>query len=187
MRGVVLAELVDYIDSTYGLEVLDHVLSSSDLSTGGAYARTGRYPHSEFNVIVSRLGKVISESPAKLARDYGRHLFRRLMLLYPEALGAGTALDFLLKLDTMVHSWVVRLYPDAEVPRFTYPPCADGELRVVYESKRGMADFAEGLIEGCLILFREKLEIRRRDLGADGCRVEFHLFPPAESSEGALS
>ncbi len=183
MRGVVLAELVDYIEATYGLEVLDRVLAISELSTGGAYARTGQYPHMEFRFIVANLGVVLSESPAKLARDYGRYLFRRLMVLFPEALSAGTAFDFLLKLDQTVHSWVRRLDVNAELPRFTYPPCAAQELRIVYESKRGMADFAEGLIEGCLLLFRESLEIRRRDLEPDGSLVEFHLFQ-ASAAQG---
>jgi hypothetical protein len=177
MRGVVLAELVDFVSATYGDARVDAVLGQCDLSTGGAYTRVGHYPAHEFHAIIAALGRDVQASPSELARAFGRYLFRRLVLLFPEALLAGTALDMLRGLDATIHATVARLYPDAELPRFRYPESAANELRLVYESKRAMADLAHGLIEGCIHLFRESLVIERHDHSVDGSCVEFILRP----------
>ncbi|MFM8467088.1 MAG: heme NO-binding domain-containing protein [Oxalobacteraceae bacterium] len=45
---------------------------------------------------------------------------------------------------------------------------ADNRMLFVYRSSRALADFAEGLIEGCVAHFGEPMHIERTDLATEG-------------------
>jgi len=51
-------------------------------------------------------------------------------------------------------------------------------MSMIYKSERGFADFAQGLIEGCINHFDEKIKIEREDLRADKTEVKFLLTKP---------
>jgi hypothetical protein len=59
---------------------------------------------------------------------------------------------------------VRKLYPDAELPRFTCRRLAPQRMEMVYRSSRPFTDFAEGLIRGCAAHFGEPIRIERHDL-----------------------
>jgi hypothetical protein len=71
---------------------------------------------------------------------------------------------------------VLKLYPDAELPRFEYITSEPGRLTIIYRSTRGFADLAAGLIDGCIEHFGENIDVQREDLsGGQGTWVRFSL------------
>ncbi len=102
--------------------------------------------------------------------------------MYPAFLAdAESALTFLANIETYVHAELQELYPDAQFPVFDCEWLGDGRLRMVYRSRRRLADLAEGLIEGCIAHFDEEITVQREDLpGDDGQVVRFELVatPP---------
>lgn len=83
-------------------------------------------------------------------------------------------------IESYIHGELRKLYPDAEFPSFECRVTGSGRLEMVYRSRRGLADLAEGLILGCASHFGETVELQREDLPArDGQAVRFSLVSRA--------
>jgi hypothetical protein len=129
------------------------------------------YDHDEILRLVGQLHRATGLPAPDLVRAFGRHLFRRFHVLYPAFFrGTDSAFDFLERVETIIHTEVRKLYPDAELPTFECTRPAPGRLAMLYRSRRPFADLAEGLIRGCIEHFGEAIEVRREDLapGPDG-------------------
>ena len=71
---------------------------------------------------------------------------------------------------------VKKLYPDAELPKFTYLQHSELEFELIYESQRDFSHLAHSLIEGCMEYFNEAFQIHREDvLGGGNTTVIFKL------------
>ena len=97
-------------------------------------------------------------------------------------------------MERHIHIEVRKLYPDAELPAFEYSRPMEGTLIMTYQSHRAMADFAEGLILGCIEHFGEPIALEREDMsGGAGTCVRFVLqstavgiSDPQRSSHAAI-
>ena len=77
-------------------------------------------------------------------------------------------------IDSHIHVEVLKLYPEASLPRFE--TIMEGDLMsMIYTSQRKMASFAQGLIEGSIEYFREDYKVSREDIKDDGSKVKFTL------------
>lgn len=177
MKGIVFREFIDMVESQFSLEVADAIISASQLSTQGAYTAVGTYPHEEMVDLVSNLSRETGIPVPDLLRHFGRHLFQRFSVVHPEhVLSHASAFELLQQLDGNIHVEVRKLYNDVELPSFTYEQLDDHSMVFVYSSHRQLADFAHGLIEGCIAHFGEPMDIGREDLSADtGARTRFTL------------
>lgn len=75
-----------------------------------------------------------------------------------------------------IHIEVLKLYPDAELPKFDVLEHTANKLVMLYESKRSMSDFAEGLMEAAVNYFNEPVTIKKESLENDGSKVKFTLY-----------
>jgi hypothetical protein len=153
--------------------MVDDIIEASDLPSGGAYTSVGIYDHAEIVALVDALSTRTGAPVPDLVKAFGHHLFGRLSALHPEFVcGIDDALDFLERVDKVIHVEVLKLYPDAMLPRFD--TTRDGHrLQMIYRSPRGMEDLAEGLIKGCLGHFAQELRMERHKR-TDGS-TEFNL------------
>jgi hypothetical protein len=104
------------------------------------------------------------------------HLLERFASSFPAFFAHDSVFDFLPRVDDTIHVEVRKLYPDAELPTFTCEQRAPGRLVMVYESQRAMADLAEGLIQGAVMHFHERVRIERDELTTAGMhRTRFTL------------
>jgi hypothetical protein len=71
-------------------------------------------------------------------------------------------------LENTIHVDVNKLYRDAETPSFIYEQDGQQTMVFIYRSRRRMADFAQGLIAGCVTHFKESITIQRDDLPPQG-------------------
>jgi hypothetical protein len=112
-----------------------------------------------------------------LVHAFGKYLFGRFVVLYPQIFeGVKSTYSLLEKVDSTIHVEVLKLYPDAELPRFECNTLEPGRLTMIYRSTRGFADLAAGLIEGCIEHFGETIDVQREDLsGGQGTCVRFSL------------
>ena len=93
------------------------------------------------------------------------------------ALAGLVMFGLLRELDSHIHREVRKLYSDAELPSFTHRQIGDDRMELVYTSRRSLADFALGLIEGCIAYFNEAIDVERVDLPEDehGAHARFTL------------
>lgn len=180
MKGIVFTELLQLVDTTLGMDACERLIEAAHLPSGGAYTSVGTYPHAEMVALLTQLSEATATPIAVLLRDFGEHLFGRFAELFPHFLaGIGTTLEFVERVDGVIHREVRKLYPDAELPKFDHERVGVGKMILTYRSARPLADLAEGLLRGCARHFRETLHIERRTLESGPTNtVRFELTCP---------
>ena len=168
MKGVVFTEFVEFAEERFGLGVADDMIARCTLPSGGAYTAIGTYDHGELVQMVGQLSALSGKPVAELLRGFGAHLLKRFASSFPGFFAHASVFDFLHRVDDTIHVEVRKLYPDAELPAFSCEQPEPDRLVMVYQSHRGMADLAEGLIAGAIAHFRENVQVRRDDLTTDG-------------------
>ncbi|MFT5822597.1 MAG: hypothetical protein ACI8ZM_003853 [Crocinitomix sp.] len=160
MKGIVFTEFIEMIEAEFGMQIADSIIVNSDLESKGAYTSIGTYSHSEIFALVEQLSLSTKISQVELFRIYGQHLFGRFKVHYPTLFEKmNDSLSFLELVDSYIHKEVLKLYPNAELPSFDTERVSKDELIMIYSSKRGMSEFAHGLILGCFKNFDEEAEI----------------------------
>ena len=97
-----------------------------------------------------------------LIMAFAEWLFSTFLKVHPEFFErVNGSFDFLFGIETVIHSEVRRLYPDARLPDFVCERRTETELVMDYTSWRPFADLAEGLIQAASAHFGEKVEIIR--------------------------
>ncbi len=169
MKGIVFREFIDMVESQFSAETADAIIQASALSTDGAYTSVGTYPHQEMVDLVSNLSTQTGISVPDLLQHFGRHLFGRFVEIHPNMTNAFSDVFSLLSaLENTIHVDVNKLYRDTELPTFTYEQDGQQQMVFIYRSRRRMADFAQGLIEGCITHFKENITVQRADLPPQG-------------------
>jgi len=174
MRGIVFTEFLDFVESDFGYEMVDHIIRDSNLPHGGAYTSIGNYPHSEMATLLRHLSQR-SETPVPdLLHRYGRYFFGLLSKSFAYFFeGADNAFALYELFESRVHAEVRKLYPDVELPRFETRRIAENSLELIYRSERLPADFAAGLIDAILTHYGEHATISRENVTPDGVSVRF--------------
>ncbi|MCO4747815.1 MAG: heme NO-binding domain-containing protein [Proteobacteria bacterium] len=157
MKGMIFVHLVDFVEQAIGMEETEQLLVSANLPSGGSYTSVGSYDVVEVATIVGHASEATGLSEAVLYREFGRYLFGELVSSHPTFVaGADDPLTLLTRVERHIHVEVRKLYPDAQLPRFTHTWEEDGSLTLIYESERGLGDLCEGLIRGCFDHFDER-------------------------------
>lgn len=176
MKGIVFTEFLEFVEDHHGILVVDKIINNSDLKSGGIYTTVGTYEHHEIVQLVTQLSSELNIDINTLLGVYGEHFFNVLLNSYPSFFDSQTdCFDFLSTVDNYIHPEVLKLYHDAELPRFYVEEKTDKDLVLIYSSERGMYTFAEGLMKGCLAHFKDESEIKSTLLDEHGKRVKFHI------------
>lgn len=157
------------VENKFSPEIADRIIDASDLASGGIYTATGTYDHSELLQLVTQLNSATGISVSDLVRTFGSYLFGQIAITYPQYFeGVNSTFDLLKNLDDYIHVEVKKLYPDAELPRFSFEQPNPDTLIMNYTSTRPFADFAEGMIRGCIEHFKENIEIQKKEDTSQG-------------------
>lgn len=178
MKGVMFNAFFSIVDESYGPQVTEKIISDAVLSNNGAYTGVGSYDVDDMKRLVKCLHIETGNSTSQLLKNFGQKLlinFRSTHQTYFD--GCNDAFDFLQSIEAQIHIDVLKLYPDAELPSVKTSIQGKHSLTLVYQSRRRMADLAEGLIVGVIDFFREDIELIRTDLPESGDQqcVQFDL------------
>lgn len=182
MKGVVFDGFIDMVEERFSAEMADKIINSSHLANGGAYTSVGTYDHQELIELVGHLSEETGIPVPGLLRTFGEYLFKRFYILYPAFLAEhDSTFALLASLDNKIHVEVRKLYPDAELPRFTHEMVGAEKMILTYRSKRPFSDLAEGLIHGCIHHYKERIALTRVELPAiEGVHTRFTLMRQAD-------
>ncbi len=174
MKGMVFTEFMEMVEGKFGYEMVDKIIVDSGVESKGVYTSVGTYPHSEMVQLVFSLSKLSEVEVPKLLHAFGRYLFDTFSKHYATFFeDVDNAYDFFESIEQYIHVEVLKLYPDAELPKFYTEKRDEKELHLVYQSERKMADFALGLLEKGLEYFNEEATIEVKSLAEDGSKVLF--------------
>lgn len=167
MKGIVFNLFEDAIIDEHGDEAWEAILDAA--GADGVYTALGNYPDAEMLALVGAACEVLGAPADRVLRGFGRVALPALAARYPEFLAAhASARGFLLTLDHTVHREVVKLYPDARPPRFTFEEVDDRTLIMRYASERRLCSLAEGMIDGAAAHFGETVTLEHVECMHDG-------------------
>ena len=176
MKGIVFTEFLEMVESKFGEEETDKIIEKANLESGGAYTAVGTYPASEMFNLVHELSLSKNIPIPDLLKAFGEYLFTVFGKKYAHMIeGSSNAFDFLETVENHIHVEVKKLYPDAELPSLDVKRENDNTMKMTYQSKRRLADLAEGLITGCLTHFQESASIDVENLTEDRQKVLFTI------------
>ncbi|MBU6342500.1 MAG: heme NO-binding domain-containing protein [Bacteroidetes bacterium] len=176
MKGIVFTEFLNLIEEKFGYELVDQILQESELPSKGVYTAIGTYAHEEMVELLHAVSRHTGVPESGLLKQFGLYFFSILESGYSHFLkGINSGFELLECIEHYIHVEVIKLYPDAELPRFESKRLGMGKLEMIYYSQRKMADFAEGLMQSAFDHYNEKVTITRENLEPDGSKVRFLL------------
>lgn len=174
MKGVIFNLLEETVTSRWGEGTWEELLDSCGLD--GVFTSLGSYPDEQFVALVEAAAKQTGEGAFDLLRWFGRAAMPHLAESYPEFFSRHEDLGtFLLTLNDIIHTEVRKLYPEAQVPVFSFDAPEEGHLRIEYRSARKMCALAEGFIEGAADHFYQAVTIEQPECmlrGDDRCLLD---------------
>jgi len=177
MKGLVFTEFLTMVETGFGLATTDTVIEAAESKTKGGYTSVGTYDSIELIKMVEKLSRLVKQPRQLLIRAFGKHLHTIFLKKFRDFYSANdNTFDFLISVENLIHIEVKKLYPDAELPTFTFDSPSEDTLFVYYESKRPLADLAHGLIEATINHYSEDIEIKTvSSLNDDGKKRTFIL------------
>ena len=173
MKGVIFTEFMEMVENTFSMDMVDDIIDDAQPASGGAYTAVGTYDHQEMVNLVVALSRRSGIAVPELLKAFGSYLFGRFVINYPAFfVNKHDALDFLMDIEDIIHPEVLKLYPDAELPRFDVDRESPNRLTLVYRSQRHFEDVADGLIQGCIQHFGGAITVSREVVDDSGVPCE---------------
>ncbi|PWH82018.1 hypothetical protein DIS18_12180 [Algibacter marinivivus] len=174
MKGIVFTEFLDLVEDKFGLEVLDKIITQSDLESGGVYTSVGTYKFSEMLQLLQHLSEHTGISIDDLLLVYAEHFFSVLEKSYPGLLATyNDPIEMISSIENHIHVEVRKIYPDAELPTFEVVERTENSLIIIYKSSRAMHHFGLGLMNKTFEHFNSTATIVLEKIKEDGTEVKF--------------
>lgn len=174
MKGIVFTEFLELVEVKFGLEMVDTIISESNLASNGVYTSVGTYNFSEMLQLLQHLSAHTQISIDDLLLVYAEHFFEVLQRSYPQFFKMyQDPIEMLSSIENHIHVEVKKIYPDAELPTFEVIQKTDQELVTLYKSSRAMYSFGLGLMQKTCEYFNTKVSILMEKIAVDGTEVKF--------------
>ncbi len=174
MKGIIFSEFLDLVEDKFGLEVVDKIITQSNLESGGIYTSVGTYNFSEMLQLLQHLSAHTSISIDDLLLVYAEHFFSVIEDSYPGLLATyKDPIEMISSIENHIHVEVRKIYPDAELPTFEVLEKTDNTLVLIYKSSRAMHHFGLGLMNKTFAHFNSTATIVLEKLKEDGTEVKF--------------
>jgi hypothetical protein len=166
MKGIIFTSFIEFAENAFGLDFVDEMLSSSELSTGGAYTNVGTYPASELLSMLDFVNRRKEVDGSAMQVEFGRFTFGHLVDRYPRLVkNFSNSFECIYEVDQTIHKDVRKLYPEAELPNLDARlDSSSGALVLDYHSSRPFMLVALGLLEGCVRFYGDSVSIEMTDL-----------------------
>ena len=173
MKGILFVEFVDFLENKLGEDHTQELIDDANLDSGGAYSRVGQYDYQEMIQLLTMAASKSGEQADVLLKEFAEHIFRVFNRDYSDFFKEiNSGVEMLKTVDDHIHVEVRKLYPDAELPKFTYQE--DGQqLLLHYRSPRPLATIAEALLKACLKHFGSTEKLIVSDIAEDQKSARF--------------
>lgn len=176
MKGIVFTEFLELVETKFGLEMVDKIISQSELDSGGVYTSIGTYSFSEMLSLLKNLSANTQISIDNLLLVYAEHFFSVIEKNYPDMLAKyKDPIEMLSSIEHHIHTEVRKIYHDAELPTFEVLEKTEDHLMMIYKSSRAMHHFGLGLMNKTFEHFNTTAEIQLEKIKEDGTVVKFTI------------
>jgi len=177
MKGIVFTEFLEMVESSFGLETLDHIIEASNLPSKAVYTSVGTYDFFEMQSLIINLSGQTGISVDDLIYTYGRYFFNILEKSHKNIFSLyNSPIEMLASVENHIHVEVRKLYPGAELPKFKILKHEDNFLEMMYFSERSMYMFAKALMEKTFEHYDSNCKIEFEKVKQDGSQVRFFIY-----------
>jgi hypothetical protein len=174
MKGIVFTEFLELVEEKFGLEMVDKIISQSELASEGAYTAIGTYSFSEMLQLLTNLSDNTGISTDNLLLVYAEHFFSVIKTSYPGFLDVyKDPIEMLASIENHIHVEVQKIYPNAELPTFIVEEKTKNSIIMIYKSSRAMHHFGLGLMNKTFEYFNSTASIVLEKIKEDGTEVRF--------------
>ena len=174
MKGIVFTEFLDLVEDKFGLEMVDKIITQSELESNGAYTAIGTYKFSEMLQLLQNLSNNTGISSDDLLLVYAEHFFSVLESSYPDLIASySDPIEMISSIENHIHVEVRKIYPEAELPTFEVLEKTPNSLVMIYKSSRAMHHFGLGLMNKTFEHFNSTASIELEKIKEDGTEVKF--------------
>ncbi len=174
MKGIVFTEFLDLVEDKFGIEMVDKIISQSNLESEGIYTSIGTYKFSEMLQLLGNLNQNSGIPIDDLLLIYGEHFFSVIESSYRGLLSTyKDPIEMLSSIENHIHVEVRKIYPDAELPEFIVEDKTEDSLVMIYKSSRAMHHFGLGLMNKTFEHFNSTASILLEKIKEDGTEVKF--------------
>jgi hypothetical protein len=174
MKGIVFTEFLDLVEQKFGLEMVDKIITQSELESQGVYTSVGTYNFSEMLSLLQNLSSNTGIEIDNLLLAYGEHFFNVIEDSYPGLLNTyKDPIEMISSIENHIHVEVRKIYPDTELPTFFVEEKTENSLVMIYTSSRAMHHFGLGLMNKTFDHFNAKATITLEKIKEDGTEVKF--------------
>lgn len=182
MKGVVFDLLREMVEENYGLEGWNAVLEKS--GSDGMYLSPENYSDHEMMALVLATSDYTGIDTDDLFRGFGQFMAKEFYQRFPSFYdNCSDVIEFLLSVDRIVHVEVMKFYPDANLPSFSYEENEPNQLTMIYHSHRMLCHLAEGLIVGSAKHYGKAITIQHdvcMHNGDDACHIDIKVVGDAD-------
>lgn len=176
MKGIVFTEFLEMVEQEFGLEVLDTIITKSELPSGGSYTSVGTYDFFEMQRLLGNLSEDTNIPVNDLLYAYGKFFFATLVSNHRDIFSLySSPLTMLASIENHIHVQVRKIYPGAELPTFKIIKQEENYLEMMYYSERSMYIFAKALMDKTFEHYHENSKIHLEMLKEDGSQVLFKI------------
>lgn len=176
MKGIIFTEFLELVEEKFGLEMVDKIITQSDLQSHGVYTAVGTYEFSEMLQLISHLSKNTDISVDDLLLVYSEHLFKALIKAHPNLVEHyKDPMNLLASIENHIHVEVQKIYPDAQLPTFELEERTDDKMVMVYKSDKALYMLGKGLMLETFKLFKVPASITFEKLNDQGTQVRFFI------------
>jgi hypothetical protein len=183
MKGSIFKLFEEFVVISHGPDAYEDLLDTTTLETEGPFVGPGTYPPGDLVALLMTAASNHDTSVDALLQQFGRFAFASLAAAVPTLMeGLDDPRSFLLGLESVIHTEVRKLYPDADPPRFTAIDRGPDQLELHYQSDLGLFSLVEGLLDGLGDWYQCPVEHERT--AVDGTNAVFLVTVGAAAPSG---
>lgn len=187
MKGIIFTTFEQFVSDSFGPEVYEDILDETELQTTEPFVGPGTYPPGDLMALVGTTIAKLGISLDDALAAFGSYSFPKLASGVPQLMEElDSAQEFFLSLESVIHTEVRKLDPEANPARFTIEETSASTLLMHYESPLGLFALVSGFIDGVAAWYEQPVE--HELVSTDGTNATFALtFPMAMTSLASSS
>ena len=178
MHGSIFLQLQHYVTASHGAAAWPELVRAANVPER-PYLNTEAYPDWEAFALLHCAAFLWRHQPyPQFLESFGEFMTPWLLELYapliPETWGT---LELLLNTEETIHTVVRATTPGARPPRLQFTQTGPAHLRFIYDSPRGLAGLARGIIQGVANHYGDRVEVRETRRAGGGVEMDIHILP----------
>ncbi len=121
MKGVIFTEFLELVETGFGMEAADRVITRGCPMHNCGFTSVGTYDYRDLISMVGELSALTNQPPEVLVHAFGKHMFARFSQRLSRAFERSRRPSSCYwRVEEVIHVEVKKINPDAELPSFTF-------------------------------------------------------------------